>query len=179
MHYTVTLRGRQSGAALIISLIFLLLMTMLGTSSMRTATMQERMSGNLRDYNLGFQGAEAALRGAEQYLRDTGGALPDFDDTGGHYVVNSPTRPKWYGNTINDGNGFITYPADIYGTSARPRYFIERLSTARPAGTDTETGVPIDEIFYFRITAVGYGGAVDGGGTPLTAVVLSSVYRSR
>jgi Tfp pilus assembly protein PilX len=53
------------------------------------------------------------------------------------------------------------------------------LSTARPAGTDTETGVPIDEIFYFRITAVGYGGAVDGGGTPLTAVVLSSVYRSR
>jgi type IV pilus assembly protein PilX len=176
--HTFKNRADQSGAALIISLIFLLLMTLLGTSSMRTSTMQERMSGNIRDYNLGFQGAEAALRGAEQYLRDTA-VLPEFDDTGGHYVVNSVNRPVWAGPVTSDGAGYIAYPDDIYGTAARPRYFIERLITARPAGTETETGVPVDEIFYFRITAVGYGGAVDGGGNPLTAVVLSSVYRSR
>jgi type IV pilus assembly protein PilX len=175
---TSRIRSRQNGAALIVALIFLLLMTILGTSSMRTSTMQERMSGNIRDYNLGFQGAEAALRGAEQYLRDTA-VLPEFDDTGGHYVVNSGNRPVWAGAAISNGNGYISYADDIQGTAARPRYFIERLITARPAGTETETGVPVDEIFYFRVTAVGYGGAVDGGGNPLSAVVLSSVYRSR
>ncbi len=178
MKYQIANRGRQLGGALVIALIFLLLMTLLGTSSMRTATMQERMAGNTRDYNLGFQAAEAALRDAENYLRTTA-VLPEFDDTGGHYVVNSPNRPVWYGNTPSDGSGFITYPADIPGTAARPRYFLERLITARPAGTETETGAAVDEIFYFRVTAVGFGGAVDSGGVPLTGVTLSSVFRSR
>jgi Tfp pilus assembly protein PilX len=66
----------------------------------------------------------------------------------------------------------------VTGVAQRPRYFLEKLSSARPAGTSTETGTPVEEIFYFRITAVGYGGALDDDGSPLTAVVLSSVYRS-
>ena len=174
----IAFRGRQSGAALVVSLIFLLLMTLLSTSSMRSATMQERMAGNTRDYNLGFQAAEAALREAENYLQTTA-VLPEFDDTNAHYVVNSPNRPSWHTYPPNDGGGFVTYGTDVYGTAQRPRYYIERLSTARPAGTETETGTAVDEIFYFRVTAVGYGGAVDNGGNPLTSVVLSSVYRSR
>ena len=171
-------RNRQTGAALIVSLIFLLLMTLLSTSTMRSATMQEKMAGNTRDYNLGFQSAEAALREAEDYLRTTA-VLPDFDDSGAHYVVNSPNRPTWQNYPPSDGSGYISYSADIDGTAQRPRYYLERLTTARPAGTETETGTAVDEIFYFRITAVGYGGAVDTGGNPLTSVVLSSVYRSR
>lgn len=178
MNLPIANRGRQSGAALIVALIFLLLMTVLSTSTMKSATMQERMAGNTRDYNLGFQGAEAALREAEDYLRTTT-VLPDFDDVGGHYVVNSTNRPVWHGYTPNDGSGYITYSADIYGTAQRPKFFLEKLTTARPAGTETETGTAVDEIYYFRITAVGYGGAVDSGGNPLTSVVLSSVYRSR
>lgn len=178
MHSGFAARRHQSGAALIVSLIFLLLMALLSTSTMRSATMQERMAGNTRDYNLGFQGAEAALREAETYLRTTA-SLPDFDDVGGHYVVNSPNRPDWHGYTPGNGNGYIEYPADIPGTARRPRYFLERLTTAKLPGTETETGTAIDEIFYFRVTAVGYGGAVDSAGDPLTSVVLSSVYRSR
>jgi len=178
MNYAHATRGRQSGAALVLALIFLLLMTLLSTSTMRSAAMQERMAGNTRDYNLGFQAAEAALRTAEDYLRTTV-TLPDFDDSGAHYVVNSANRPSWHTYPPSDGSGYIAYPADISGTAQRPRYFLERLITARPPGTETETGTAIDEVFYFRITAVGYGGAVDGGGAPLTSVVLSSVYRSR
>lgn len=171
-------RGRQSGAALVVSLIFLLLMTLLSTSTMRSATMQEKMAGNTRDYNLGFQSAEAALREAEEYLRTTA-VLPDFDDTGAHYVVNSPNRPTWQDYPPGNGSGYIDYSTTVYGAAQRPRYYLERLTTARPPGTETETGTAVDEIFYFRITAVGYGGAVDAGGNPLTSVVLSSVYRSR
>ena len=141
--------------------------------------MQERMAGNTRDYNLGFQAAEAALRVAENYLRTTA-VLPEFDDTGAHYIVNSANRPAWQAYPPTNGSGYIEYPADVAGTARRPRYYLERLITARPPGTETETGTAVDEIYYFRITAVGYGGAVDTDGvTPLASVVLSSVFRSR
>jgi len=169
-------KARQSGAALILALIFLLLMTMLSTSSMRTATMQERMAGNTRDLNLGFQSAEAALRVAEEWLLDTD-VLPDFDDAAGFYQVNSISRPVWDGNSYSAGNGAITLAANL-GTAQPPQYYIERLSSIRPAGTSTETGAPAEDIHYFRVTSVGYGLAEDGAG-PLTAVVLRSVYRSR
>ena len=58
----------QRGAALIISLIFLLLMTLIGVTSMQTTTLQERMAGNARDRNLALQSAEAGLRQAETWL---------------------------------------------------------------------------------------------------------------
>jgi type IV pilus assembly protein PilX len=170
-------KGRQSGAALILALIFLLLMTMLSTSSMRTATMQERMAGNTRDWNLGFQSAEAALRVAEKFLLDAV-VLPEFEDADGFYQVNSTVRPPWDGDPVAAGGGFVELDSDL-GTSQPPRYYVERLSSIRPAGMSTETGTPVEEIFYFRVTAVGYGLAEGGDGNPLAAVVLRSVYRSR
>jgi type IV pilus assembly protein PilX len=170
-----TPKARQRGAALILALIFLLLMTMLSTSSMRTATMQERMAGNTRDLNLGFQSAEAALRVAEAWLLDTD-VLPEFDDAAGFYQINSAARPVW-DSTYSAGGGAITLPTNL-GTAQNPQYYIERLTSIRPAGTSTETGAPAEDIHYFRVTAVGYGLAEDAGG-PLAAVVLRSVYRSR
>jgi type IV pilus assembly protein PilX len=170
-------RSRQSGTALIIALIFLLLMTLLGTSSMRTSTMQERMAGNMRDWNLGFQSAEAALREAEEWLLDTD-VLPEFNDANGYYQVNAASRPSWTGTVPSPGNGYLLYPGNVDGVAVQPRYYIERLSSIKPAGSSTEIG-PMEDIFYFRVTAVGYGGATDDGGDPLTSVVLSSVYRSR
>ncbi len=178
MNYTLMNRRHQSGAALVIALVFLLLMTMLSTSTMRGATMQERMAGNTRDYNIGFQAAESALREAENYLRTNINTLPEFDDTNAHYVVNSLNRPVWHQYPTSDGAGYLT-AANIAGTALAPQYYLEELSTARPPGSETEAGTPEDEVTYFRITAVGYGQAVDTGGNPLTAVVLSSVYRSR
>ncbi|MDJ0747828.1 MAG: pilus assembly protein [Woeseiaceae bacterium] len=178
MTYTMAPRARQSGAALVVALVFLLVMTLLSTSTMRSATMQERMAGNSRDYNLGFQAAEAALREAENYLRVNIDTLPDFDDTNAHYVVNSANRPVWHEYPTSDGSGYVT-GSSVLGTARAPRYYLEQLTTARPPGTETEAGTAVDEIFYFRITAVGYGQSVDNGGNPLTAVVLSSVFRSR
>lgn len=168
----------QTGTAMIVALIFLMLMSLIGTAAMRGATMQERMAGNTRDWSLAFQAAEAALREAEDWLQTTA-AMPEFDDADGLYQVNSPDRPVWHAAVPSDGNGFITYGQDIAGTARRPRYFIEELSTARPAGTETETGTALEEISYFRVTAIGYGGAVNEAEDPVASVVLSTVYRSR
>lgn len=60
------LPGRQRGAALVISLLLLLVMTLLGLGASQSTRLQERMAGNQRDQELALQGAEAALRDAEQ-----------------------------------------------------------------------------------------------------------------
>jgi hypothetical protein len=37
----------------------------------------------------------------------------------------------------------------------------------------------MDDVFFYRVTAVGYGSAVNDDGTAATSVVLSTVYRNR
>lgn len=70
MRNNLSFLKKQSGAALVTGLIFLMVLTLLGISAVRTASMEERMSGNLRDRNLALQAAEMALRYAEQHVRD-------------------------------------------------------------------------------------------------------------
>lgn len=60
------LRKHQTGSALIIGLTILLLMLILGTAGMRTTLMEERMTGNARDYNNAFQAGEVGLIDGEQ-----------------------------------------------------------------------------------------------------------------
>jgi type IV pilus assembly protein PilX len=60
--------SRQRGVVLIISLIFLVLLTIIGVTAMQTTLLQERMAGNMRDLNLAFQATEASLRAGETWL---------------------------------------------------------------------------------------------------------------
>lgn len=61
---------RQDGAVFVTGLIFLLVLTLLGITATRMATVEERMSGNMRDRMLAMQAAEMGLRYAEQHIRD-------------------------------------------------------------------------------------------------------------
>lgn len=70
MMLPASLRRSQLGAAFATGLIFLVVLTLFGISAMKTATMEERMAGNLRDRNLALQAAEMTLRYAEQHVRD-------------------------------------------------------------------------------------------------------------
>lgn len=56
------------GAALIISLILLLIMTLLAISASNSTVMESKISANLTDRNTAFQAAEHALRQAEAQL---------------------------------------------------------------------------------------------------------------
>lgn len=64
--------SREIGAALITSLIFLTVLTILGMSTLGTALLESRMAGNARDRNIAFQAAEMALRDAELYISNSG-----------------------------------------------------------------------------------------------------------
>lgn len=53
--------SQQRGAALIVSLIVLLVLTLIGVAGMNTSVMQERMAVNSQNSNRAFQAAESTL----------------------------------------------------------------------------------------------------------------------
>jgi Tfp pilus assembly protein PilX len=61
---------QQQGAALVVGLIFLVLLSLIGVASMQSTGLQERMAGNFRDQNQALQAAEAALRSAEREVTE-------------------------------------------------------------------------------------------------------------
>lgn len=88
---------RQTGVVLVIGLVFLLIMTIIGVTAIRSSTMQERMAGNASDRNLVFQFAEAALQQGEDEVigqdcvslqaNTAGQPDPDATDWSGDNVV--------------------------------------------------------------------------------------------
>jgi Tfp pilus assembly protein PilX len=68
MHLHRVQSNRQHGVALITSLIFLVILTMLGLSVVNSTTAEEKMSRNTRDADVAFAAAEAALRDAELHI---------------------------------------------------------------------------------------------------------------
>lgn len=61
---------------LLISLVLLLLLTLIGLSSMQGATVQEKLAGSLRHRNQSFQAAESGLRFGESAIQAPGFELP-------------------------------------------------------------------------------------------------------
>lgn len=61
---------KQLGAALPISLIMLLLLTLIGVSGVQVASLEETMAGNARFQSQTFQAAEIGLLAGETVIQD-------------------------------------------------------------------------------------------------------------
>lgn len=68
MKMNFLLPHKQQGAVFITGLVFLVVISLLGVTAMKTSTLEERMAGNSRDRNLALQAAEMGLRYAEQHI---------------------------------------------------------------------------------------------------------------
>jgi type IV pilus assembly protein PilX len=68
---------------LFVALIFLVLMTLLALAATGTSIMQERMTGGMRNRQLGLLGAESGLRGGEQFLWQLSDSMV-YDASGAH-----------------------------------------------------------------------------------------------
>lgn len=67
--------SRQAGMVLLICLVFLLLLTLIGFSSMQAAISQERLAGSIWGRNQAFQSAEGGLRLGESVIKSPGFGL--------------------------------------------------------------------------------------------------------
>lgn len=153
---------KQQGAVLVVGLIMLLLLTVIGMSSIRGTDLQERMAGNARDHNLAFQASEAAIRSAENYL--SGASIAPFvAGSGGYYQdltgVASPVRwssTDWSTKAVNIADNTLK------GVGEQPKYAIEQLEvTLSPgnygSGIDQQSLDAMAEKEVYRITARGAG----------------------
>lgn len=174
----------QRGVSLVVSLIFLVILTVLGLTALRVATMEERMSGNARDRNVAFQAAEAALRDAEfdiRCQRHDGSAATVRRPIGcisgltgavaactNGLCCNSsgltciePVSPVYISNSMSAAPsvayGTYTGAVAIRGVSQQPRYLIEPFI--------------VDSKNYYRVSARGYGLNSN------TQVTLQEVYK--
>lgn len=169
--------SNQQGAALIVALIILLLMTLIGIFAMRGGVMQEKMANNLRDRELAHQAAEIALRDAERFISSLVNR-PDPTVSGANsniYTLNSTdldpdttnAQPwwqerdaTWWANNANSVASVL--PGNV---AVAPRYVIEEIGQK---SFDEVESKPKSGVYYYRITARGTGGSA------LTRVMLQS-----
>ena len=69
-------RHRQQGTVLIIVLLFLTVLMMMASAAVTSGVAEERLARASRDYNIGFQAAEAALQDAKNDLIGNGSRNP-------------------------------------------------------------------------------------------------------
>ncbi|WP_210558638.1 MULTISPECIES: PilX N-terminal domain-containing pilus assembly protein [unclassified Pseudomonas] len=146
MRMTFDQRQNQRGMVLLVSLVFLLLLTLIGLSSMQSANLQEKMAGSVSLRNQAFQTAEAALRIGESAVQldsyslavcasATQCAPPAESSVVSAAGLNSTSGVTW----VAAGNGF---------------YGVQNIGT-----TLTAVNVPSNtSATLYRVTAVGIAG---------------------
>jgi len=166
----------EQGIALVLGLIFLMLLTLIGTTSISVSTQQERASGNSRDYLTALEAAEAGLRDCETILQ--GASVPPITNTGGLYdfiEIDAPTdREVW--QTVNWASNTAVRVVNNDSASwpgGAPRCIIEAFPPGYGVGsgnTSRKAGREIEDSGRYRVTAHAT------GQFPATIVLLQSTY---
>jgi type IV pilus assembly protein PilX len=130
-------RGRQHGAALITALVLLVILTMLGLSSMTTNTMEERMSANAQEKNRAFQAAEAGIE-----IAMTNADSFNINNTISNPLTGTDSNFGSYGATVTYAAGFRQETPPRRGSgwdTSYALYHFDVSSTADTASGSTKT----------------------------------------
>lgn len=159
MNYSLHRPENQKGVALVVSLVFLLLLTLIGLATMRSTTLQESMANNVEDSMIAFEAAEAALRAGERKI-DTFTEIPK------PVATNPAVDEVWDfdANAIDWSSkswrqqGTVPYGTALDGTTNKPRYTVE--FQYMPSMCPNPYQCPRRQLYY-RITARGTGSTDD------------------
>lgn len=162
---------RQRGAALVIGLIMIALLSLLGLTALSASLLEERMAFNARDRIRAFQAAEAALRFCESSIRPS----TVFNNSNGFYKPAAGGVPRWESVDWESNADVMCYPtdhdcvsdtetADIPRLSRQPACIVEQLAAeinASPGAAESRRGglpVETERVYrHYRITARGWG----------------------
>ncbi|GBG12505.1 type IV pilus assembly protein PilX [Novimethylophilus kurashikiensis] len=137
---------RQQGVTLVMSLIFLLMLSMIGLWSATNNSLQERMAGNSRNRDLALQSAEAALKYAENTTATWRTSV--FDGTAKGLLTYDATlaNDAAYWRDVTHWTNALQVPAGtVNQVAVQPYYMIEKMPS-------------VGTVEYYRITAKGVGG---------------------
>ncbi len=158
-------KKQQSGVVLVISLIMLLLLTILGISTMQANILEERMAGNSRDQNIAFQAAESTLNEAEIFILNNPIDALTYDGTNGLLNIADAEPANFFTHGWTGGDSATTDVGygNNFGLSEDPRYIIKKVSQSPATAIAPLTT-------YFRITARAK------GATASSQIILQAYY---
>jgi len=178
-------RSQQTGVALILSMLMLLLLTLIGVTAILMTTLEEKMSGNQRERSLAFQAAESALRAGEAAMEGfvNTNPPPAFNCTD---ASTCPLSDVTNSTTWAEGGLAYTYSGDLSNPDGPtqttlanpPQYLVEVLNNGQPIAPAVTPSFKLSQRelgannCYYRITARGV------GGTSTAVVILQSNYVS-
>lgn len=162
-------RSKQSGVALVVALILLIVITLVGLAAVRGTIMQQKMTSNFYDRQIAFQAAEAGLRKAEAVVQSTtppgvGSTIRDCSSTA---VPVNKCLANPFTDTSTTVAGFIQQVPSAYfnpGTAAAgaPQYIIEYLGiftipapkVKQLSGVTGYGANPQTSAYFYRLTAL-------------------------
>jgi type IV pilus assembly protein PilX len=140
---------------LIFAMVMLLILTLLGITAVTTSSLQEKMSGNLRDQYMAQEAGDSILRDGEGWLfkqttKPTISCAPNstdrvWDSSCAAIQTLETQNDSWWGS-----NGFLATLANNY-LAQEPRYVVQLLQTI-PANPQISLSGPKKYMLYYRVT---------------------------
>lgn len=165
------LKSAQDGAALVVSLVLLVVLSLLASGSIRGVSVQEKMTAASFDRALAFQAVEAALREAEALV--VPGSNPTFPASGCSSGLcarpDATNLERWNDSSFSGWQTASSSMGSLVGSTAQ--FIIEDMGTA-PRWFGCDRIVPISAYCLaprYRITAV-------SGATGRANVMLQVTY---
>ena len=170
---------KQKGFVLFVSLIFLVLMTMLGIAMFSGFITNQMIAGNLREKTRAYDAAQAAIDYTRFWLAQPGHALTSAGTPAATTVcagtvtaINSPTPlcsdalatptslPWTTGVNYNPGTQMTISASGVNTYTVNPTFYVQYLGAAQSTGG-----------YLFQVTTAGQGGNTD------SVAVLQSVFQ--
>lgn len=149
--------SRQRGAILVVALILLVLLGIMGTTSLRSVIFQEKVTAQMHDQNLAFEAAEAGLSWCEKFYGELpfayvspedkvnsvriGDEIADTNDPMSAVVVQREANASWYqaetfwiSNAHEADIGLADSDEQLSGLAQNPRCVRERVVDEAPEG---------------------------------------------
>lgn len=133
-------RHAQSGVALAVALILLIVIALVGLAAMRGTIMQQKMSNNSYDRQVAFQAAEAAMRVATARIGVYTSDIARDCSSGGTICPANPFNDSTFpsGKIVSVPTGTGTGQFTIGSASASaPQYIVENMGNWYNTSTST------------------------------------------
>jgi type IV pilus assembly protein PilX len=144
----------QRGVSLIVALVLLIVLTLIGVSSMNTAIVELKMAGSSQQQSIALNRADELLRVGEDRVVAivTDPAAFDFSASGDGYYTNADKidvhKIDWAAQSLNSIKGPVTGNDDVY--------IAEYLGKKIPLGETKKDGTQVilgAAVHTFRITS--------------------------
>jgi type IV pilus assembly protein PilX len=141
--------GRQRGVSLIVAMVLLIVLTLIGVSSMNTAIVELKMAGSSQQQGIALNRANELLRVAEDAVVAivTAPAAYDFSDNAGYYTKDDNIdvhNIDWAGLDSVSGGDHAIFVTEYLGDEEIP-------GESRKEGTDGR--IVGGAVHTFRITS--------------------------